>query len=119
LSRNDTILPATKGVCFFGTPHGDLTMESWTNAMKLQDTLLASQPMKILRKIGDPSQSLLFNFDEATIDISRQFRHIIKRHQILIQTFYETRKTPTSYGNIIVCRFSGHVISIVGVLFCF
>jgi hypothetical protein len=99
LSRHDMILGATRGVCFFGTPHADFSRESWVKAMESQERFVRSQPQIRFRKAH---ASLWRWIDESAVDISRYFKTIIRRHQIPVASFYETRATPTDRGRLIV-----------------
>jgi hypothetical protein len=96
------VASATKGVIFFGTPHGASTRASWSTSLFQMQKVPSPRP-------GQAKSAVPSIGGEDIIHINIKFTEMARRSKMLILSFYERRLTRTTAGKTLV---SGGVITV-------
>ena len=93
------VVPATKGICFFGTPHNNINRTSWSASVAQVWKTFASQPEQAPRLA---TKALSAAQDATGARINIMFADLVRYRKIQILSFYEKRPTHTAVGKTLV-----------------
>ena len=93
------MVSATKGICFFGTPHNDTNRASWNASLAQVWKAFVSQPEQESRP-AVKALSLAKGVPGARINL--MFADLVRYRKIQILSFYEKRPTHTVVGKTLV-----------------
>ncbi|KAH0566277.1 hypothetical protein GP486_000329 [Trichoglossum hirsutum] len=105
------VASATKGICFFGTPHGASSRASWTMSIFQVKKALDSHGAQQSKPGIESSE------DESIIRINAEFADIARQRGIQILSFYEKAPTHTIIGRTLVVDKRAATVGIPGELF--
>ena len=94
----NNVLEATRGIFFFGTPHGGDSRASWTETISVMQKAILTRPGRLGNRLDATLRSL---DDEDLLKVSRLFRQVLG-FDVQILSFYETEYTVTERGKILV-----------------